>query len=132
MNFQPVAIGIEPSPYVAVFVVGRIVLNDHGSLPAITASQLFQESEVCRSIENGLLPIMEARLPQFNGPKNLHAVALSGHGNFRGTTNPAPGGVQSRILTKAGFVGEDQRPVLLLRFFFKAGIGVPLPAILLV
>jgi DNA invertase Pin-like site-specific DNA recombinase len=25
---------------------------------------------------------------------NLHAVALSGHGNFRGTTNPAPGGVQ--------------------------------------
>ncbi len=27
MNFQPVAIGIEPSPYVAVFVVRRVILK---------------------------------------------------------------------------------------------------------
>jgi len=117
MNFQPVAIGIEPSPYIAVFVVCRIVLNEYGSLPAITASQLFQKIEVRASIEDGLLPVMEARLPQFNGPQNLHALALPGHGNFWGTTNPAPGGMQGRILAKAGFVGEDQRPVLPLRFF---------------
>ena len=94
MNFQPVAIGIEPSPYVAVFVVRRVILNEHGSLLAIAASQLFQESEVGGSIEDGVLPVMESSLPQFNGPKNLHAVALSGNGNLRGTTNPAPGGVQ--------------------------------------
>ena len=50
MNFQPVAIGIEPSPYVAVFVVRRVILNEHGSLLAIAASQLFQESEVGGSI----------------------------------------------------------------------------------
>ena len=54
MNFQPVAIGIEPSPYVAVFVVRRVILNEHGSLLAIAASQLFQESEVGRSIEDSL------------------------------------------------------------------------------
>ena len=41
MNFQPVAIGIEPSPYVAVFVVCRVVLNEDGSLSSIAASQLF-------------------------------------------------------------------------------------------
>ena len=121
MNFQPVAIGIEPSPYVAVFVVCRIVLNEDGSLPSITASQLFQEIEVRASIEDGLLPVMEARLPQFNGSQNLHALALSGHGNFWGTTNPAPGGMQGRILAKAGFVGEDQCPVLPLRFFLRLG-----------
>ncbi|PYT84086.1 MAG: hypothetical protein DMG40_01995 [Acidobacteria bacterium] len=37
------------------------------------------------------------------------------------TTDPAPGGVQGRILAKAGFVGEDQRPVLPLRFFSSSG-----------
>ncbi len=121
MNFQPVAIGIEPRPYVAVFVVCRVVLNEQGSLPSIAASQLFQEREVRRSVEDGVLPVMEARLTQFNGPKNLHALALSSHGNFRRTSNPAPSGVQGRILAKAGFVGEDQGPVLPLRFFLRLG-----------
>lgn len=121
MNFQPVTIGVEPCPYVAVFVVRRVVLNEHRSLLSIAASQLFQEREVRGSVEDGVLPVMESRLPQFNGPKNLHVLALSGHGNFRGTTNPAPGGVQGRILAKTGFVGEDQRPVLPLRFFLRLG-----------
>ena len=121
MNFQPMAIGIEPSRYVAVFVVRRVILNEHRSLPSIAASQLLQESEVRGSVEDGVLPVMETSLLQFNGPKNLHALALSGHGNFRRTTDPAPGGVQGRILAKAGFVGEDQRPVLPLRFFLRLG-----------
>ena len=94
---------------------------EHRSLPSIAASQLLQESEVRGSVEDGVLPVMETSLPQFNGPKNLHALALSGHGNFRRTTDPAPGGVQGRILAKAGFVGEDQRPVLPLRFFLRLG-----------
>ena len=94
---------------------------EHRSLPSIAASQLLQESEVRGSVEDGVLPVMETSLLQFNGPKNLHALALSGHGNFRRTTDPAPGGVQGRILAKAGFVGEDQRPVLPLRFFLRLG-----------
>ena len=121
MNFQPVAIDIEPSPYVAVFVVGGVVLNKYGSLPSIAASQLFQESKVRGSIEDRLLPVMEASSPQFNRSKNLHGLALPGHGNFWGTTNSAPGDVQGRILAKAGFVGEDQCPVLPLRFFLRLG-----------
>jgi hypothetical protein len=72
-------------------------------------------------IEDGLLSVMEARLPQFNGPQNLHALALPGHGNFWGTTNPAPGGMQGGILAKAGLVGDDQCPVLPLRFFLRLG-----------
>src|SRR6266403_839951 len=119
MNFQPGAIGIEPSPYVAVFVVCRVVLNEDGTLPSIAASQLFQESEVRGSVEDGILPVMEARLTQFDGSQKLHALALPGHGNFWGTTHPAPGSMQGRVLAKAGFVGEDQRPVLPLRFFLR-------------
>ena len=111
MNLQPVAIGIEPSPYGTVFVVCRVVLNEHDSLPSIAVRQLFQDSEVRGSVEEGLLPVMEASLPQFNRSKNLHGLALPGHGNFWGTAHPAPGGVLGRILAKAGFVGEDQCPV---------------------
>jgi len=121
MNFQPVAIGTEPGPYITVFMVRSIILDEDGSLPPIAAGQLFQEGEVSGSVEDGLLPVMEASLPQFNGPQNLHALALPGHGNFRRTANPAPGGVQGRILAKAGFVGEDQCPVLSLRFFLRLG-----------
>ncbi len=55
MNFQPTAIGIEPSPYVAVFVIRRVILNEHRSLPSIAASQLLQESEVRGSVEDEAL-----------------------------------------------------------------------------
>jgi hypothetical protein len=49
--------------------------------------------------------------------QNLHTLALCRHGNFWGTTNQALGGMQGRILAKAGFVSEDQCPALPLRFF---------------
>src|SRR5437667_12798200 len=121
MNFQPMAIGIEPSPYVAVFVIRRVILNEHRALPSIAASQLLQESEVRGSVEDGVLPVMETSLLQFNDPKNLHDLALSGDGNFRRTSYPAPGGLQGGILAKAGFVVEHQRPVFPLRSFIRLG-----------
>src|SRR5947199_10616722 len=98
MNFQPTAIGIEPSPYVAVFVIRRVILNEHRSLPSIAASQLLQDSEVRGCVHAGVLPVMETSLLQFNGPKNLQALALSARGNFRRTTDRAPLGVLARLL----------------------------------
>ena len=76
MNFQPVTIGVEPCPYVAVFVVRGVVLNEYRSLPSIAASQLFQEREVRGSVEDGVLPVMESSLPQFNGPKIFTLCAV--------------------------------------------------------
>src|SRR5207302_1546336 len=100
MNFQPTAIGIEPSPYVAVFVIRRVILNEHRSLPSIAASQLLQESEVRGSVEDGVLPVMETSLLQFNGPKNLHALALSGQGTFGRQTIPLQGAGKGESLGK--------------------------------
>ena len=43
VHFQPVSIGPEPGPYVAVFVVGGVVLDKNGALAPILGGQLLQE-----------------------------------------------------------------------------------------
>jgi hypothetical protein len=44
VHFQPVPISPEPRPDVAVFVVGSVVLDENGALPAIVDGQLLQEA----------------------------------------------------------------------------------------
>src|SRR6266849_5080968 len=121
MHFQPMPVGLEPSPDLAVLVVGGVVLNQNRSLAAVSPSQLFEEAEVGGGIEDRVLAILEPRAPEFDGAENLHVLALSGDGNFRWAAHSAPGGVQRRILPEAGFVGEDPRPVPRLGFFLRAG-----------
>jgi hypothetical protein len=82
---------------------------------------LFKEAEIAAGIEDGVPPIIEPRAPEFNGSENLHALALSGHSNFRRTTDATPGGVQRRVLPETGLIGEDQRPAPRLGFFLMFG-----------
>src|SRR5580658_7369060 len=121
MHFQPLPIGLEPTPDLAVFVVRGVVLNQYGALPPVSPGQLFEEAEISRRIEHRILTIVESGAPQFDGAENLHVLTLSGHRNFRWATSPAPGSVKRRIESEAGFVGEDQRPVSRSGFFLRAG-----------
>src|ERR1700692_653929 len=123
MHFQPMPVGFEPGPDLAVFMVGGVVLNQNRPLAAIPPGQLFEEAEVGGGIENRVLAIVEPRAPEFDGAENLHVLALSGDRNFRWATHSAPGSVQRRILPEAGLVGENQHPVSLLVFFLRAGWG---------
>ena len=41
VDFQPVAVAFEPSPYLGVLVIGGIVLNQNGSSTAIVPGNLF-------------------------------------------------------------------------------------------
>ena len=107
MHFQPLAVGLEPLPDVSVFVVGSVVLNQDCSLVAVSPGQLFEESKIGTGIEDRVPAIVEACTPEFDGPKNLYALALPGNRHFRRATYAAPGGVQRRILPEAGLVGED-------------------------
>ena len=107
MHFQPFAVGLEPLPDVSVFVVGSVVLNQDCSLVVVSASQLFEEAKIGAGIEDRVLTIVEACTPEFDGPKNLYALALPGYRHFRWATHATPGCVQRRILPKAGLVGED-------------------------
>ena len=43
VDFQPVSIGCEPGPDVAVFVIGGIVLDENGALSPIVDGQLLEE-----------------------------------------------------------------------------------------
>lgn len=121
MHFQPVSVGAEPVPDLGILVIRGIVLNQNGSLVAVVPRQLLEESQVRGSVEGAILPVMEAGLPEFDGAQNLDALTLSGDRNFRRLPDAAPGGVQRGVLPEAGFVGEDQRPVLAPGFFLRLG-----------
>ena len=121
MHFQPVPVGFEPSPDLAVLMIRGVVLNQNGPLPAVLSRQLFEEAEVCGSVKDRVLAIIETRAPQFDGAENLHALAFAGDGNFWWPAYAAPGGVERRILPEAGFVGEEERPVSRSGFFLSVG-----------
>lgn len=121
MDFQPMPVGLEPGPDLGILMVGGVVLNQNRSLAAIPPSELFEKAEIGGGIENSVLTIIEPRAPKFDGTKNLHVLALSGHGDFRRVPYAAPGGVERRVLPEAGFVGEDERPMARVGFFLRAG-----------
>ena len=96
-------------------------MNQNRPWAAIGARQLLQKAQVGVCVEDRVLPVMETSAPQFDGSQNLDALALSRDGDMRRMADPAPGGVQRGVLAEAGFVGEDQRPVLALVFFLRFG-----------
>jgi len=102
-------------------VIGGVVLDEDGSLPAVGSRQLFQERQVAAGVENRVLPIMETSSPEFNGAQDLDVLAFAGDGDFGRMAHPAPGGVQGRVLAETGFVGKDQGPVLRVGFFLISG-----------
>src|SRR6266496_5482683 len=107
MHLQPMPVGFEPIPDLGIRMVGGVVLNHDGSLATISPGQLFEEAEISAGIEDGVLSIIESRAPEFDGPENLHALALSGNRNFGRAAHAAPGRVQSRVPPETGFVSED-------------------------
>ena len=121
MHFQPMPVGLEPCPDLRILMVGSVVLNQNRSLPAVPSSELFEEAEVRVGIEDGVLAVIEPCAPKLDGAENLHALALSGYGDFRRAPDAAPGGVERRVLPETGFVGEEQRPVSRTGFFLRAG-----------
>ena len=91
MYFKPVPVGFEPCPDFRVLVVGGVVLNQDHSLPAVSPCQLLQEAEIGGAIEDLVLAVVEARLPQFDGAEDLHLFALCVPLIMRGCIAPGKG-----------------------------------------
>ena len=83
MNFQPMAVGLEPWPDFRILVVGSVVLNQNRSLTMVAPSELFEEAEIRGGIKDGFLAVIEPPAPKLDGAQNLHALAFSGYGDFR-------------------------------------------------
>ena len=121
MDFQPVPVGAEPAPNLAVLMVGGVVLDEDGPLAAIMRRETLQEIQVGGGIENRGLGIVEAGAPKLDGTQDLDTLAFAGNRDLGRMTDSAPGGVQRGVLPEAGFVGENQRPVLGAGFFLRRG-----------
>jgi len=93
MHLQPVPVGPEPSPNVSMLVVRGVVLNQNRPWPTVSPGELFEEGPIGGGVKDGLLPIVEARAPEFDGAENFDVFALSGDGNFRWAAHAAPSGV---------------------------------------
>lgn len=102
-------------------MIGGVVLNEDGSATTIVRGEVMQEGEVGGGIEDRGWLIVEAGLPEFDGAQDLDALPFPGDGNFRGMADATPGGVERGVLSEAGFVGENQCPVLGAGFFLRRG-----------
>ena|SRR5919108_2993969 len=107
LHFEPALIGINPTLHKRLLVIGGAVMNEYRALPPIASGQALQKGQVGFGIEYAVPLIVKSYLPQIDGPEDLDALALPGHGNLRRMSDSAPGGVQRGILTKAGFIGKD-------------------------
>jgi hypothetical protein len=121
VDFQPVAVGLEPAPDLGVLMIRGVVLNENGTAAAIMRGQAMQEVQIGGSIEDGGLAIVEAGTPEFDSPQDLYALPFAGDGDLGRMAQPAPGSMQGGVLTKTGFVGKDQRPILGAGFFLRRG-----------
>lgn len=90
VDLQPVAVGSEPIPYHGFFVVGGIVLDEDRALAPIPSCQLLQKCQIGCGIEDRVLLIVEAGIPQFDGAEDLDALAFSGHRDLRGMSQATP------------------------------------------
>ena len=93
MHLQPVAVGSEPVPNAGILVIRGVVLNQNRSTAAVVEGQLMEECQVRGSIENGILLVMEAGLPEFDGAEDFDALTLAGDRDLRRPADPTPGGV---------------------------------------
>jgi hypothetical protein len=86
MHLQPVPVGVEPAPNVGILMGRGVVLNQNRPLPTVSPGELLEEDQIAGGVEDRILPVVEARAPEFNGAEDLHGFALSGDGNFRRAT----------------------------------------------
>jgi hypothetical protein len=121
VDFQPVAVGLEPTPDLGILMIRGVVLNENGPAAAIMRGQAMQEIQVGGGIEDGGLAIVEAGTPELDRAQDLDALAFAGDGDLGRMAQPTPGGVQSGVLPETGFVGKNQRPILGAGFFLRRG-----------
>jgi hypothetical protein len=126
VHFEPLSIRLELTPHLGILVIGGVVLNENGTAAAIVGGELIKESQVGRSIEDGILLVTEASMPEFDGPR-IFTLLRSPR---MGTSGGRPVRLQ---VTRS--VESCRKLASSVKFnapfsvwaFFKVGIGLPVP-----
>src|SRR5213078_3158468 len=122
---------VEPLANLRSFVVCRVIMNQIDGSWFVTRGQAFEEMDIGLCVKDAVLMVKETRVVQIDRAEYLLGMTLAGRGNQRLAALAGPGLVQCRILAKTGFVLENQCGFFSGRFFFKVGVRVPLPSMLL-
>jgi hypothetical protein len=120
-NLDVLAMVGEPSPNIAIFVIGGVVLDEENLLRKIAMHDLFEIGDIDPGIEYFLEAIEEACPVKLDGPEYFERVSLAGGGNLRLDSYGSPGLVERWVLPEAGLVSEKNGRPLLLGFFLRSG-----------
>jgi hypothetical protein len=121
VHIQPLAIPLEPCPYLTILVIRSVVLHQNRPTATVVSSNHLKKRSIRLRVEYGILLVIELGTIDLYGAKDLHALACSGHGDFGWAPDWAPRRVECGVLAETCFVGEDERTVFSLRFFLGLG-----------
>ena len=121
VNLDVSAMGGKPIPYLPIFVVGSVVLDQINFLRKVASNQPFQVDDIGRSIEDFLKMVKETGRIEFDRAKDFQSLLLPGGGNFGLASYPRPGLVESGVLTESGFVLEQEGGSCASGFFLMSG-----------
>src|SRR5713226_221480 len=89
--------------------------------PPVPFSQACEKLHVGLPTENLIVFKIETRAVQIDCAEDLLSISLPGGRNQRLLSLPRPGSQDSWVLAKTGFVGKEQRRVVLSGFFLEIG-----------
>lgn len=96
-------------------------MDENSALSAVTARNLLEEGKVGFGVEHFVAAVEETGAVEFHSAQDLDALALPGDRDLGLVADKAPGRMKGGVLPETRFVGEDQRPVVGSRFFFRFG-----------
>jgi hypothetical protein len=115
----------EPLVHLRLLVIGSVVVNQVETMAASVEGRqqyVFQEIDICGGIEIlGLMSVGEGALIKGDRSEDLLCVSLTARGNPGLGTNTSPRLVQSRTLSKRGFVFVDDYTIFFFSFFLRLG-----------
>lgn len=115
------AVSSQPRLHLGRPMVSRVVVDQEDFLPSIALRQPVQEGRVAAAFKDVAPAVVEAGAVEVDRPKNLLRVALARRGYQRLVSAARPRLVEARVLTKAGFIGEEQSRVARGGVFFSRG-----------
>src|SRR5262249_38991396 len=107
----------KPLPHHGSSMIGSVVVDKEHLLAPISLRHTGQKCRVTLSFKDLSMRKIESRSIEIDRPEDLLGIALASRGNQRLVSAARPGLIETGILTKTGFIAEEQRSLSFHGFF---------------